>query len=449
MTPVLNWVKTNVFSVAFLLVMIVTPAAMWVVAGKLNADVEATVRERAAKKRELKSLENSQVKLVNPVAGNVEIDESVVINQRLVDRYTTVVQAISDDARLVQIEASRFNCKDRDVLLDGVFPEPATHERETKPLDMYQRVTQAYAELLDRVNAGPPLSAEALAEELEAARERLITQFFIRKDVQNLDAEDEAFLRVDLTKQRMTRYVDAASQLSMYASTDVLPLPLWDQTNQATLSDLFEWQWQYWITEDMLLGLADANKDSHSLVEGPFKRIVSLYVTDPPAAVADSGGGAGGGGGGGGGFGMSAGGGGKTPGRRGRSAGGGNTPAVPVFNPANEVKPDYTVSFTGRKTNPLYDVRWVTLVAIVETARMPEVFDALARRNFITITNAEVAPVDPFSDLRDGYFYGQQPVSIVTLTLETIWFREWTAPYMPPSVKVARGIPSDEPNPDG
>ena len=78
---------------------------------------------------------------------------------------------------------------------------------------------------------------------------------------------------------------------------------------------------------------------------------------------------------------------------------------------------------------------------MVETAHIPAVMDALAQRNFITVIKSEIEPVNSFDALRDGYFYGDDPVSSLELELETIWFRQWMSPFMPDDVKQALGVP--------
>ncbi len=106
---------------------------------------------------------------------------------------------------------------------------------------------------------------------------------------------------------------------------------------------------------------------------------------------------------------------------------------------------DYGVSFTGRTDNPLYDVRDVRLEIVVDSAKIPEIFDALARQNFMTVINARIDAQDLFAAIRDGYFYGTAPVSLLTLDIETIWLREWTAQFMPTGLKQALGIPIEAP----
>ena len=103
---------------------------------------------------------------------------------------------------------------------------------------------------------------------------------------------------------------------------------------------------------------------------------------------------------------------------------------------------DFSASLTGRTSNDLYDVRNVELVVIVETARLPELVNALARENFITITDLALQPTSAFEAAEYGYMFGDQPLSLVTMKLETIWFRKWTAVWMPQDVRDALGVKS-------
>ena len=127
--------------------------------------------------------------------------------------------------------------------------------------------------------------------------------------------------------------------------------------------------------------------------------------------------------------------------RRGGSKSSGGKAKRSAANPGREVPLDFSYSFTGRTSNPLFDVRPVELELIVDSEKMPEVFDALARYNFITILNVRVATVNLFDAIRSGYFYGSKPVSRIWLDLETVWFRAWTTEFMPPDLKAALGVP--------
>jgi len=116
-------------------------------------------------------------------------------------------------------------------------------------------------------------------------------------------------------------------------------------------------------------------------------------------------------------------------------ADGGQVVGGEPIDPAMESPRDFTRTFTGRVTNGLYDVRYVEVGMVVAAERLPVILNALARRNFITVVDLQVRPADAFAAAADGFIYGSEPVIDVTLTLESVWLREWTAPLMPLSVR--------------
>ena len=77
---------------------------------------------------------------------------------------------------------------------------------------------------------------------------------------------------------------------------------------------------------------------------------------------------------------------------------------------------------------------------VVETEKLPVFVNALGNMNFITITDVSIQPANAFTAAERGYIYGPNPVSKVTLDLETLWFRKWTAVWMPQEVRDALGI---------
>ena len=85
-------------------------------------------------------------------------------------------------------------------------------------------------------------------------------------------------------------------------------------------------------------------------------------------------------------------------------------------------------------------MRNVELVLVVDTEQLPTLFDALAKRNFMTVLDLELRPADAFDAARLGYIYGTSPVSEATLLIETVWLREWTVPFMPSDARQALGI---------
>jgi hypothetical protein len=446
MSAVLNWIKSNIYTVICVVIIIAAPVALWIVSGKMNASVRTDAQARAGKIAELNRLEKTKVELDIPGPDNPKINATIPVNRRFLDRYEQVVNEIAEDARQIQAKVVEMNSKDRGVLLPELFPKAPAHLRETLPSQMYRSLVAAHEQLLKAAEAGAPPSMDEAYQDLDAARDRYMAQLF-KSTMDELDDDERVWLADQLTKARLSVYAESAKDIKLYATMAELDVPFEADTPESAVGEantlMFDWQWQYWIKQDIVMALYAANKPYGSVVDAPVKRLVSLAVLDGPlpqqAAAADTGSSRGGSAGG---FGPA--GGGSTGKRGGRQpaapSGGGRRGGAP--DASREVPLDYNVSFTGRADNPLYDVRLVELVVVVETEKIPEVFDALARQNFITVISpVQIDAVDLFAAIKDGYFYGPAPVSELTLTLETIWLREWTAGFMPAELKQALGIP--------
>ncbi|MFQ5845549.1 MAG: hypothetical protein ACE5JG_11245 [Planctomycetota bacterium] len=444
MSAVLNWIKVNLATVTCVIVMIAAPVAFWIVSGRMNAAVQEEVKARAAKLAELGRFEKTSITFDYPVPGSRPVKASVAVNRRFLERYEEVVGRVRQDIDQVRAEVLRINRKERGVLVPELFPEPPMERRETLPQDMYLALRKAYRKLLEEVGAGAPPSVQEMLDDLNAARERYLTQI-LKRSTDTLSEEEQQWLTEQLTKARLSYYADAARGLSLYASLESLDVPQESdvpaRAEGEAMTRMFDWQWQFWIKQDILRALAEANASYGSVAEAPVKRVVSLVVLDEPGAGSSGSAVAGGASGPAGGFGPASSGrrrGGSSPAR-----GGSGGRKVARVDPSREVPLDFAVSFTGRRTNPLYDVRRAELVLVADSARIPEIFDALAGQNFMTVLNARVESLDLFESIRDGYFYGAAPVSRLTLELETIWIREWTTAFMPPELKQALGIPAE------
>ena len=97
-------------------------------------------------------------------------------------------------------------------------------------------------------------------------------------------------------------------------------------------------------------------------------------------------------------------------------------------------------SYTDRANSSLYDTLQVRLRMVVSTARIPTILDIFAQHNFVTVIDIDLQPVNKFDSLEEGFDYGAEPVSELTVVLETVWLRAWTVDLMPASVKAAMGI---------
>jgi len=197
---------------------------------------------------------------------------------------------------------------------------------------------------------------------------------------------------------------------------------------ERALSTLFQFQWDLWLVDDVFAAIRRMNEEgspsggASAAIRGPMvapvKRVMELQISPIGMAAAAAGD-------------ASA----APPAEENAEAAAG--PTGEPIDPKGAVEPDFASSLTGLKSNQLFDVRTARLRVVVETAAIPRLIDALARQNFISVTGLSMAPVDTFAAAKQGYVYGPQPCSDVTLTLQSVWFREWVTERMPTAMRKA------------
>jgi hypothetical protein len=108
-----------------------------------------------------------------------------------------------------------------------------------------------------------------------------------------------------------------------------------------------------------------------------------------------------------------------------------------TYDPAAELERDYRYSPSGRLLHtPFYDAVQFTMELRVSTEELPYVLRQLQAESFVTVLNVfKVESVDPFVALDEGYVYGDQPVSQVTLQCEMLLLRSWTVDLMPEVIR--------------
>jgi hypothetical protein len=466
MTPVLRWIKAHIVIVVCAVVMIAAPIVAWMLSEGMNEELRTRMAEGTSKVGELDRLKKSSVTLEVP--GGVPIRLTTVINQPLLDAYEKAVGKISGEATqihtagLAQNRDVNGSPRGKDDIISGMFPAPRANEAETLPFEMYDALIAAYQRLLSQTGAGAAPDPEQVSEQIAQRRYRRIGQLKGGAG-SSADLDDESMdkLTSELTDARLNLYRDyvlgeskisggPSGQIRFYADLGSLALPA-RPSSVPDLATLFGWQWNYWIAQDVLWACSDAN-EGKTAINGPVKRMVSLNIL-PLGEEGGSTQRSGNSGGGGGGMMGGMGGGGGQPGRRGgNSSGGGAANAnpnagvgMPKIDPTREAKIDYSASMSGRSTNEVYDVRIIELKMIVSTSGLPEFMDALAKRNFMTILDVSMRPANAFTAARNGYIYGVEPISEVSLRIESIWLREWTAETMPAGVRDLLGIKSDPP----
>jgi hypothetical protein len=420
MNNALEWIKGNVFIVVFCVIMIAAPVGMWLYTSGLNSDVQATMQQRANNLPKLASIRKV------PIDFPGQPSSQGVINENFIELYTEVATALGKDADAVRAAAIEHNRKGRDVLMADVFPAMPPDRKDFLPEEFHRRLMAAYEALLKEINAGLAPSADSLRDDLARERERFISQDLQKDPQATLTADETRDLTERLTAHRLALYTGAAEDINVYLDRSTLAPPVWIQASMPSPSQLFRWQWEFWIINDVLKALFEANKADQKVYRAPVKRVLALAVAAPGESEGSRAAPTGGRG---------------LGGPSGNAPGGSAAAPVPSADPKMQVKFDYSASITGRTTNPLYDVIYVTLDLVVDTERLPAVIDALSQYNFFTVTSLSVRPEDSFAAAREGYIYGPAPVSEVHMVLETIWLRDWIAPYMPDDLKSALGVP--------
>jgi hypothetical protein len=438
MNRVLEWVKSNMFIVIFGVLILASMIALPLIASGMNEKVASEVDRRARQLNELAQLERTSISIPGSETGETK---QGLVNERLLEQYRQAVRVSQEDADLVHARALEFNQKGRTPLMGDVFPAPPRHLVEVIPRRFHERVIAAYNDLMTQIESGTPPALETLREDIERRDVQFRTHTLSKEPGDPLTDEEQRELNKVLGELRMLRYQEAAERISMYVSPDAVQRPMWNDARLPSLVEMYQWQWNYWLHQDILLALYNANRMDHNdsqsparpVLDAPVKHVVRIALGGGVSGGASSQQDGDGGGGLSRGGGMGGGGGGQSAQVQ---------PSAP--NPRAEAPKDFSASFTGRRTNPLYDVRYVNVDVVVETAAIPLVIDAFAHRNFMTVVGLQVTPVSPYQAAANGYFYGSEPVSMLSIRVETIWFREWTKEFMPDDVKQILGVPVEE-----
>lgn len=462
MTPILQWIKSHLVVVICAVIIIAAPVASYVIAGGMTEAARDELKSKASGLRDLKTHRSTTVSLEVP--GGQPVSVTATANPNLIAAYQDAVTKISGQTAEVHEAGVKHNrnasgqARGADDLLPGHFPvPPSKRAMEEMPFKLHEALMNAYATLFEQVGAGMPPAPATVAERLE--RRRVVFVSGQRKDsVSELDPQELEAMQKELAAARLNLYREAATgesgaaPIRFYADESTLELPA-PPAGLMPLAAMFDWQWKYWITQDLLQAFADAN-GQNDVINGPMKRVLSLSIAGlgEGAAAPSGGGGQAGGMGGMGAAGMGA------PGRSRGGGGGAGTPAAAPggtalpdhpgdaqIDPSIEAPVDRTGSITGRSSNDVYDIRLVKCSIVASTRGLPAVIDAIAKSNFMTVIDLKLRPANAFDAARGGFIYGIEPVSFVDLTIETVWLREWTADAMPPDLRAMLGIRSTKP----
>ncbi|CAG0954055.1 hypothetical protein PHYC_00360 [Phycisphaerales bacterium] len=474
MKNLMTWVKANVVVVVFLAVILVVLPASYVVSAAWGASIRKEQADKAGK--EFQRVSGAKLDYALPSADPAipAVVHKAEPNSRLTEWFKAKRDELESQAGAIVKRAVEFNRgigpdaqsvfrREHRVLVEGLFGDAAlegiaaevrqkigadawtamTPEDRVKAVkDRARELEQAklyemedkllakagnpdpYQRLLDGIRAGDRADAIRLAQTLMDMKTRETEKVTAGK--RDLTKEESATLAKALVERRLGEYQGRARELSVYASLSAFPRDARDpdsvtvprgtslQPNELNPAYLFIYQWDYWVFSDLLsaVRLANTGADGRptNVDRSVVKRIVSMKLTLPEGVFSQPS----------------------------SSESGLAPPPDPTATVAGYVPTDPQLSITGRgmgSWNKMYDIRRATMSVIVSSERLGEFLDAVERSNFMTVTDLDLDEVDPWSELRDGYYYGSEHVVKATVGIETVWLRDWTARLYPDSLK--------------
>lgn len=410
----MDFVKKNLLSIIALAVGLIVLIASWIISSGMTQDQIEEVRQDAV--QQANAVNGIQVDYELPALRPGEEAWSmtrVTPNARMTELVGERLSELVSQSEQVRRAAIEHNSRGKTVLVEGLFPAPEDEQADRVSLSaqMVEAWPEAHEALLERVNAGGPIDSAQLASRLATQRDQIVEQILGSRANQELSAEEQAEITEELVGLRLGMLKAHADSLTVFADMDIFEKLAEIPADGLVTADRYQtlfWDWQhaYWVHEDLLEAVQQANT-GQGVSAAPIKRIFSISL-DP---AYDS--------------------------------------EVTTGDLSQPIAEDYSRSFTGRVGgNPLYDVRYATVDAIIDLSRLPEIENAISAVNFMTLIDLDYVEVNPDSDLRRGYFYGNQSLVRAQMRIETVWLRSWIEEYLPPRVREVMGLPVETDTPD-
>lgn len=434
MKPALEWIKSHVWIVVLTAIILVVLPTGFVFSSMWNKSIRTT-REKEVND-DLAKLKQTSVAYTEQelIPGEAPIARTDAPNDKLTEWFQARRAEQSQQVERVVSLANEHNRRSHAPLVQGLFPAPTPGQGPAKAIEMARAIVpgargkepSAYERLLASIEAGAPPDPVQVAMILNDLKQTEIDKLTAgAKSGQEVTAEEQEQILKRLVSQRIGEYQRRSEQFSVYATMAVFTgaapeIPKEMPSRPPQLDDCFLWQHDYWTVSDILAAVAGANTGDDGkltpVTRSVVKRIESLELE--PLSFPDA------------------------P---------GEGEVVANADPKAGLLPvSFAQSVTGRgATNLLYDIRKAKLTVVVSMERLPEFLSAIARTNFMTVTDLDLESVDVWRDLERGYFYGSEAVVKATLSLETVWLRSWTQPLMPAGIRSRLGIPEESPEEDG
>lgn len=342
-------------------------------------------------------------------------------------------EAATDDESESDSDAQDDTDADAQADVDDDAEQDVEESVEEELADSTERAiaeAKAQAAELPRLIVGLPPSREELQRQIGRFEEDLRRSILAMSDQDRSLTREEVQRLNDQKRSRLREMLySRARRVHVYANPrpggEGFPLhfaPL-READPPRPYQIWEAQLELWIQQDIIeaIGLANNVSDPDaSVLTGPVKRLESVRVLPGYVGLHT----------------------------RGGAVEQGGQPGAPYRQPENYTLPsksnvprDFYVGPTGRVSNSVYDVRHVELQMVVDYTRLPVLFNALSRVNFMTVLRCELSEVDEYEAYREGFVYGPDAdVVHARIVVESLWLRDWTEPMMPERVKQYLGI---------
>ncbi len=282
----------------------------------------------------------------------------------------------------------------RQLLLDGIFPEPVTPD---KPFMFAKIYNKSLANLLTKLHAGDAPSDEDIERNYEIVAQDL---GFLAEEAAGTQQGEEGkgtkkkYTEEDLKKSAIQKaIIEKANSIKIYCTTDALDIIQEAYTSSSGQPPLTEDMWwaqlSYWLQTDIIDAINQTNSNSKNVIESPVKRILEIkmmhgYVT-PEGFI------------------------------------GRDDPGLPD-------------SFTVMAGNKYYDVVRFSITVIIDARMIPLFIDSLYKEGYYTMYLCNIESIDSLENIsrqrnqsgtKDLYYYGPSPVIKFTSYWETYLLRDF------------------------
>lgn len=454
MKNLLNWIKSNVISVVSIVAVILALGFLgWV--HVQGGDLEERAAKEAGKVKTLASYSRQIIEIPskNPddpprpsqqlTINEPEIAQMRAVNEQMDAEYQGIFAFAVDRNRAGKRElvqdlfpnwqevANPFIARDvyREAFV--VMLEPVDFQIPVPSSDEANEVYISGVEMLNelpRLNAGMPPDPEQIDRELAEVQDTFMSKGAAAGQL----SEDE---QNQLDREKRTRLleilIDRAQSIHLYAETDIdspdFPFDVGAIGPDAdpTAAQLWEAQIELWFQQDIAASIAAANQTDNNaanVLTSPIKRLLKIEVAPGYVGLHNLGGVDG------------------TPNASQLADYRYSAPNELTGSADRRQSDNFFASPTGRVSNALYDIRHARVTALVDFQRLPEWFEAISNANMMTVVGCDISSLDEYEALEEGYVYGSGDIVSITLTIESVWLRDWTAELMHDHVKMYLGL---------